>query len=87
MQINGVDARTAFGMLLQFYNLAKSSDIRTVRACDLRMTEQDGRECIEVCYRSSKNDQMHQGIVVTFIADIKHKQFKYMQCKTSFFAK
>lgn len=67
MQINGVDARTAFGVILQFYNLARSADVRGVRACDVWLTEQDGVECVEVCYRSSKNDQMHAGMVQLYV--------------------
>lgn len=67
MEIGGKDARTCMGMVIQFYLLARSADVRAIRACDVKRTTQAGLRCLEITFRQSKNDQFHAGEYNTYV--------------------
>ncbi len=60
-QVSGKDFRTVILVIIQYYCLARVSDIRLLRACDLRLTDLDGQAAIEITFNKMKNDQLHIG--------------------------
>ena len=69
-QVSLKDLRTIVLLLIQYHLLARISDARRLRACDLKIVSLEGKEAIEVRFNKCKNDQVGLGSLGYIARDI-----------------